>query len=271
MSTESGHWYSADGKPCHTQLTKKGAKNPTRPTNLKDAREQKLFPSVSAYTKMLASPGLERWKMGKVAETCFTNPPHPGEDMQSYVRAVLEKSKKDGMGAADLGTTIHAAIEGRLKGQDFFDHEVALTDKSCMLSELVEPAFGKLESLGIKVTKAETVLVNGHQGYAGTTDVVFESPLGKGILDWKSKRTKPEEPIFPGETHPMQLAAYYMAHYQDMFFTDALCMNIYISTTEQGRIDVVKYDGAQLLESYKDFLCLTRLWRRQNNYDPRTA
>jgi hypothetical protein len=41
MSTESGHWYSLDGKPCHTQATKKGAKNPTRPTNLKDAREGK--------------------------------------------------------------------------------------------------------------------------------------------------------------------------------------------------------------------------------------
>ena len=61
MSTESGHWYSLDGKACHTQATKKGAKNPTRPTNLKDAREQKLLPSVTAYTKMLASPGLERW------------------------------------------------------------------------------------------------------------------------------------------------------------------------------------------------------------------
>jgi hypothetical protein len=272
MSTESGHWYSLDGKACHTQATKKGAKNPTRPTNLKDAREQKLLPSVTAYTKMLASPGLERWKMSKVAETCFASPPHPGEEMGDYVRNMLEKSKQDGMGAADLGTTIHAAIEGKLKGQDYFDHEVALNEeRSCMLSELVEPAFAKLESMGIKVVKAETVLVNAAQGYAGTTDVVFESPYGKGILDWKSKRTKLEEPIFPGETHPMQLAAYYIAHYQDLFFADALCMNIYISTTEPGRIDVVKYDGAQLMESYKDFLCLTRLWRRQNNYDPRVA
>ena len=268
----SEHYYTIDGQPRHTQPTKKGAKNPTRPTNIKDAREQKLFPSVTAYTKMLASPGLERWKMSKVAETCFAMPPHPGEEMNDYVRNMLEKSKEDGMGAADLGTTIHAAIEGKLKGQDYFDHEVSLSEeKNCMLSELVEPAFSKLESLSIQVTVAETVLVNANQGYAGTTDVVFRSPYGKGILDWKSKRTKPEEPIFPGETHPMQLAAYWMAHYQDLFFTDALCINVYISTTEPGRIDVVKYDGAQLLESYKDFLCLTRLWRRQNNYDPRVA
>lgn len=267
----SEHYYTIDGQPRHTQPTKKGAKNPTRPTNIKDVREQKLFPSVTAYTKMLASPGLERWKMGKLAETCYASPPHPGEEMGDYVRNMLDKSRQDGMGAADLGTTIHAAIESKLKGQDYFDHEVALTKKNCMLSELVEPAFSKLEGLSLIVKKAEVVLVNDREGYAGTTDLVFESPCGKGILDWKSKRTKPEEPIFPNETHSMQLAAYYIAHYQDLFFTDALCMNIYISTTEPGRVDVVKYDGAQLLESYKDFLCLTRLWRRQNNYDPRTA
>jgi hypothetical protein len=121
------------------------------------------------------------------------------------------------------------------------------------------------------VKQAEVVLVNDREGYAGTTDVVFESPYGKGILDWKSKRTKPEEPIFPNETHPMQLAAYWMAHFCNSFFTDAICINVYISTTEPGRVDVVKYDRVQLLESYKDFLCLTQLWRRQNNYDPRVT
>ena len=268
----SEHYYTIDGQPRHTQPTKKGAKNPTRPTNIKDAREQKLLPSVTAYTKMLASPGLERWKMSKVAETCYVSPPHPGEEMGEYVRNMLEKSKEDGMGAADLGTTIHAAIEGKTRGQEYFDHEVALSEeRSCMLSELVEPAFAKLESMSLVVKKAEVVLVNDREGYAGTTDLVFESHIGKGILDWKSKRTKPEEPIFPNETHPMQLAAYWMAHFCDSFFTDAICMNVYISTTEPGRVDVVKYDREQLMESYKDFLCLTRLWRRQNNYDPRTA
>jgi len=267
----SEHWYTKDGKACHTQPTKKGAKNPTRPTNIKDAKALGLFPSVSAYTKMLAAPGLERYKMMKVAEACYASPPHPGEEMAEYVQNMLEKSKEDGMGAADLGTQVHAAIEALLKGNEYENYEVEVANgHSCWISKLVEPAFNKIEEHGLNVINAELVLVNNAEGYAGTTDVVHRSKRGKGILDWKSKRTKEGEPIFPNETHPMQIAAYYVAAFNDSEFDDALCMNVYISTTEPGRVDVVRYEREQLIEAYKDFLCLTRLWRSQNNYDPRS-
>jgi len=269
---ESSHWYTRDGKPAHTQPTKKGAKNPFRATNIKDAKEFGLMPSVSAYTKMLAAPGLERYKMMKVAEACYASPPHPGEEMAEYVQNMLEKSKEDGMGAADLGTQVHAAIEALLKGNEYENYEVEVAHgHSCWISKLVEPAFNKIEEHGLNVINTELVLVNNAEGYAGTTDVKHRSAKGKGILDWKSKRTKEGEPIFPNETHPMQIAAYYVAAFNDSEFDDALCMNVYISTTEPGRVDVVRYEREQLIEAYKDFLCLTRLWRSQNNYDPRNS
>ena len=272
MSTESGHWYTRKGEPAHTQPTKKGAKNPSRPTNIKDAKVYDLLPSVSAYTKMLAAPGLERYKMMKVAEACYANPPHPGEEMAEYVQNMLDKSKEDGMGAADLGTQVHAAIEALLKGNEYEDYEVEVAHgHSCFLGKLVEPAYAKIEELGLTIENAEVVLVNNAEGYAGTTDVKHRSAKGKGILDWKSKRTKEGEAVVPNETHPMQIAAYYVAAFNDSEFTDALCMNVYISTTEPGRVDVVKYDRETLVEAYKDFLCLTRLWRSQNNYDPRSS
>lgn len=230
-----------------------------------------LLPSVSAYTKVLAAPGLERWKMGKVAEACFASPPHPGEDMDDYVRNMLEKSREDGMGAADLGTMIHAAIECLLNG-DLYDNEVIehTSGKICMLSDMVDPAFAKVKELGLTIQSAERVLVNRAEGYAGTTDVVHCSPDNRGILDWKSKRTKEGEPIYPSETHPMQIAAYFVAAFNDPEFNNCNCMNVYISTTEPGRVDVVRYDRDTLVEAYKDFLCLTRLWRSQNKYDPRS-
>ena len=269
---ESSHWYTRDGKPAHTQPTKKGAKNPFRATNIKDAKEFLLLPSVSAYTKMLAAPGLERYKMMKVAEACYNSPAHPGEEMEEYVQSMLEKSKEDGMGAADLGTQVHAAIEALLKGNEYEDYEVEVAHgHSCLISKLVEPAFAKIEELGLTIESAEVVLVNNAEGYAGTTDVKHRSAKGKGILDWKSKRTKEGEDVIPNETHPMQIAAYYVAAFNDSEFTDALCMNVYISTTEPGRVDVVRYEREQLIEAYKDFLCLTRLWRSQNNYDPRNS
>jgi hypothetical protein len=270
-SQESQHWYTKDGKACHTQPTKKGAKNPFRPTNIKDAKALGLLPSVSAYTKMLAAPGLERWKMAKVAETCFANPPHPGEDMDGYIRNMLEKSKEDGKGAADLGTLIHASIEALLDGNEYENKVVEYGEgQSCLLSDMVDPAFAKIGELDITIESTETVLVNQAEGYAGTTDVAHRSSRGKGILDWKSKRTKKDEPIYPSETHPMQIAAYFVAAFNDSQFDDPYCMNVYISTTEPGRVDVVRYDRDTLVEAYKDFLCLTRLWRSQNNYDPRS-
>lgn len=269
---ESSHWYTRKGEPAHTQPTKKGAKNPSRPTNIKDAKVYDLLPSVSAYTKMLAAPGLERYKMMKVAEACYANPPHPGEEMAEYVQNMLDKSKEDGMGAADLGTQVHAAIEALLKGNEYEDYEVEVAHgHSCFLGKLVEPAYAKIDELGLTIENAEIVLVNNEEGYAGTTDVKHRSAKGKGILDWKSKRTKEGEPVVPNETHPMQIAAYYVAAFNDSQFDDALCMNVYISTTEPGRVDVVKYEREQLIEAYKDFLCLTRLWRSQNNYDPRSS
>lgn len=270
MSTESGHWYTREGKACHTQATKKGAKNPTRPTTIRDAKAYDLLPSVSAYTRMLAAPGLERWKMGKVAEACFANPPHPGEEMEEYVRTMLDKSKEDGMGAANLGTQIHACLESLLKGQSYEDEVVEIAGgHNSLLSKMVEPAFNKVADLGLVIKHAELVLVNSKEGYAGTTDVVHESVRGRGILDWKSKRTKEGEAVTPSETHPMQIAAYFVAAFNDDQFTDANCMNVYISTTEPGRVDVVHYPRDILIEAYKDFLCLTRLWRSANQYDPR--
>ena len=66
------------------------------------------------------------------------------------------------------------------------------------------------------------------------------------------------------------IGAYFAAAFNDSQFTDCNCMNVYISTTEPGRVDVVRYDRDTLVEAYKDFLCLTRLWRSQNSYDPRS-
>ena len=268
---ESQHWYTKDGKPCHQQPTKKGAKNPFRPTNIKDAKALGLLPSVSAYTKMLAAPGLERWKMGKVAEACFVNPPHPGEEMGEYVRNMLEKSREDGKGAADLGTLIHASLEALLNGNDYENQLVCFAEgRTCQLSDMVDPAYDKIMELKLVTHGIENILVNESEGYAGTTDVIHTSHLGRGILDWKSKRTKKDEPIYPSDTHPMQIAAYFAAAFNDSQFTDCNCMNVYISTTEPGRVDVIRYDRDTLVEAYKDFLCLTRLWRSQNSYDPRS-
>lgn len=275
MSTESGHYYTLDGKPRHTQPCKsKDAKNPTRPTTKADAQKQKLLPSVSGYTKMVASPGLVRHQLKEVAKACWMNPAHPGEDMDQYVEAMIEESGKATGEAADLGTLIHNAIDSVIRGNEYKDVEVVLsTGAKHKLSEFVEPALTKLNSLRLQVVCSEKVVVNPYHGYAGTTDLIWKQDDLYGIADWKSRKTKPGKPVEPYETQPMQIAAYIAAHFGENgeFPLDGKAegYNIYISTTEVGRVEVVHYSYSQLASAWLDFLALARLYRTVNKWDPR--
>lgn len=261
----SEHWYDKQGNPCHTQPTKTAkAKNPTRPTNITDAKKLGLLPSVSGITRMLAAPGLVSWQLGEVAGACFDNPPHPGEDRKEYARSMVEKSKEGVGEAADLGSAIHKSIELYLCG---LQHDPAYDG-------YVLPAIARMKEMGLTVQHSEKVLVNRFDGYAGTTDVIWSTDSHKGILDFKSKRTKPGVPVTPSETHPMQIAAYLAAYFKEEkdappFGQHVWGHNLYISTTEPGRVEVVTYSYRQMLEAWEDFLACARLWRSVNGYDPR--
>jgi hypothetical protein len=276
MSFESAHWYTRDGKPQHTQPTTSAkAKNATRPTRLADAIKNKLLPSVSGITKMLSAPVLEVHKMRKLAECCFNNPAHPGEDMKGYISAMIDKSGDDAGTAASLGTLIHKAIEDYFEYGQYENQSVELsTGACCLISEMVGPAIDKWNSIGVQVTYAEKVLVSGAYGFAGTTDIIWGGNNNYGVLDWKSKRTTKDEAVEPIDTHVMQIAAYIAAHWSERdsaipFGQHAKGYNMYISTTEPGRVDLVEYNYDRLINAWDDFNCLCTLWRSRNEYDPR--
>jgi len=54
------HWYTTEGAAAHTQPTKKGAKNPFRATTIRDAKEQKLLPSITGILSVIDNPALNR-------------------------------------------------------------------------------------------------------------------------------------------------------------------------------------------------------------------
>lgn len=261
------HWYTITGLPRHTQKTKAGAKNAERPTNIADARALHLFPSVSTITKLLALPKLELWAQEQVAVACFNNPPHPGEEQDGYVKAMVEKSKEGLDQAAATGKIIHAALEAALRGTKSDVTTVKIDHMEYHIDEFVVPVLNLIKENAFRVISAETVLVNSTEGYAGTTDLIINTKDGQpGIIDFKSKRTKRNTQIKPSETHAMQIAAYSMAAHSQLGFG----ANIYISTTEPGRVEMVKYGFDKLNDDWKAFLSLRNLWIWQNDYDPRT-
>jgi hypothetical protein len=267
---EGNHWYTVDGMAAHTQPTKKGAKNPFRPTTIKDAKEQKLLPSVSSILKVVANPALDRWKMMKVAEACYKQPPIGDESLDDYTRTVLDKAFDEASSAADLGTRIHANIEAQLTGK-LLPH---------MEPEALQPALAaldKVREMGLLIEASEERVVCKRHGFAGTCDLVFAHRIAKGIdyhgvLDFKTTKTKEGEPIATRFGQPAQIAAYLSAHWNNgMGINDHdLGYNLYVSTTEIGRVDVVKYDHTTLQSEFDMFLHACAIWRHRYAYDPRS-
>jgi hypothetical protein len=263
----SEHWYTVDGKAAHSQPTKsKTAKNPNRPTTIKDAKALKLLPSVTSILKLIHNEPLQRWKYRKVVEACFNKPAVGDEELDGYTDFILNKAFDEADEAAQLGVKIHNCIETLLKGED------TAFEKSII--DYAESAINKVESLGIEVVESEFVTTNRHYGYAGTTDLAFKANERlTGILDFKSKRTKNDEPVVPSFGHAAQNAAYYASYWKEQWlefgFSRAVCYNIYISTTEPGRIDVVKYDQQTLEKEFEMFEHALGIWRYKNAYDPR--
>ena len=258
------HWYNTAGESCHTQPTKKGAKNPTRATTITDAKKLGLLPSVSSILKQAANPALDRWKANQIIKACFACPPIGEEDIDTYARHILEKADKERDEAAELGTAIHAALEAVLLDP------LASYDPS--LAQYVQPARQKLIELGIDVVGREVRTVS-ELGYAGTTDVAFTHGIFCGILDFKSTKTTPEEPVLVKQGHAAQIAAYHVAYWSKspQINNNTKGYNVYISTTEPGRIDVVEYDASTLRREFAYFLNCFGIWKHRYGYDPRCA
>ena len=104
-----------------------------------------------------------------------------------------------------------------------------------------------------------------------STDIAFSKGAVCGILDFKSKKTKEGEPVVPSFGHAAQIAAYHVAYWTkgEPILDNSLGINVYISTTELGRVEVVQYDAEQLRKEFEMFQNCAAIWRYKSNYDPR--
>jgi len=256
----SEHWYTRDGKPSHTRTTNSGT---TRATTLRDARLERLLPSVSSVLNEAAAPELDRWKTNKIIDACYGSgdPLAVAPTLSEYATIIREKADQEIEGAQIFGTVFHKAMEG----------EVPIG-----MELLVEATHKQLDSLkenGLIIHEQEVAVVNTWMGYAGTTDCAFSEGKILGILDFKTCKSEKGEPIPFRRSHCSQIAAYLMAKYhpgaEKWCDGEAAGINIYVSKTEPGRVDVVRYTEGQLRESWDWFCACLTLWRLRRGYDPR--
>lgn len=272
------HAYDAEtGEPRHTIRTKPGAKNAERPTTIADLRKNPWFPSVTTVISDIAAPDLENWRINEHLKAAYETPAIFDETFDDWARAVRERATKGAADAADFGTRIHAAIETATK--DGFRPDSVPFE----LRDYCLPALDAVRALNLKETHPEGVSVNRAIGYAGTVDLtgwatdpegMFDFPTIPVVLDYKTKRTKPNEKIVTPETYPWQIAAYHVSEFgkgQRELHPHAIGYNLFISSTEKGRTELVRYDSAPLEEGWEAFKLCHRLFCIRNKFKPKTT
>ena len=92
--------------------------------------------------------------------------------------------------------------------------------------------------------------------------------MGCGIGDYKTRKSKPEYPMTPYDGQATQIAAYHMTVYGEIN-DNASGFNLYISSTERGRVEGAFYTADLLRQEWDVFKHLCAIWRVRKNYDPR--
>ena len=256
-----GHYYDAAGNPRHTYTNDKGKIIPMR---FPQVAKENLFPSVSTVLKdTLANSQLIEYAKRQVAEVAWENPALEAQfdlTKEDWIQQVLEASEADKDGAADLGTAIHASIENYLAGNQWcIPEHVPYLD--CVRQFMAENH--------VEVLKAEHAFSDKDYGYGGTIDLACKVNGLCCIVDWKSRRTKPEDKkLKPYESHPLQIAAYAQAYFGLLSGDEPIGCNVYLSTTEPGRMDICWYSAEELRHEFTKFSHLLSYWQMAREYYP---
>lgn len=254
---KNSHWYTREGEPAHRMPKASGEGD--RSTTIRDAERLGLLPSVTNILGVIAKPALERWKVEQALYAADKNPRGDVEPVEYWVKRVQDASWQQVEDAADLGSKVHHALDAAFDGQ-------AVAPE---MQAYAQPVLDWLSAKKLQITHRENRVVSLVHGYAGTTDVLFTwGKNGRGILDYKTKKTEPGKKVESYLEHKAQLSAYAAAFYGEDALDDVLAANLFISTTEPGRLEVVKHESVR--EHYEVFLAMCQVWRVVKGYDPRS-
>jgi len=253
-----GHFYTAEGVGVFEVPKKSG--DGMRPTTIKDCRERNLYPSVTTIMQVLAAPELDRWKQTQVLMAALTLPKIKDETDEAYCARIMRDAFKQVDDAASKGTSIHLAIEEHFQGRSVSPDFLPYADL----------ADSWVKKNNITFLQHEIRLVNTELGYAGTTDGLAIKDGKYGLVDWKSRKTRPDYKIEPWAKEPMQLSAYANCpiEHEGKPVRIEWSANCFVSTTEFGRIGDAWYAKDRLDTEFEAFKHVVAIWQAQNKYVP---
>jgi hypothetical protein len=201
------HWYLPDGTPYHEVVRADG--NGMRSVTLRDARKVNALPSVTNVLGVLAKPGLEGWKQEQAILAALTLPKREDEPLDAFARRVVEDMGEQVRSAADLGSSVHAAIEVYLQTGESPENPDIL--------RLFSPVKLWIDEHVERIGLVETVAVHSQFGFAGRIDLVarLKSTGTWAVIDFKTQKMKHDKKgVYQAafyETWPLQLMAYFKA------------------------------------------------------------
>jgi hypothetical protein len=261
------HWYTREGLPCHKQPNKKNGGD--RDTTLHDAKRLSLLPSVTAITAIMANNGLDFYKKQAVAKAAYACPVSSFETEDEYISHVIKKADEPMQLAQDFGTLIHARLDSILgdNGSVAEGEMVMLPEgREVPLASIIDPALDVIHELNLEFRSTERILTS-RLGYAGTSDVLAMKNGMPIIVDYKTKKTTEGEPIVPYPEQKMQIAAYWHAAFPVWLDSPMGGCNVFISSTEPGRVEAHWYESEELEHAWETFKACLALWKQSKKYE----
>jgi hypothetical protein len=260
----SGHWYSADGKPCHTQPDGKK-------TTLRHARKQILYPSVTSILSIIPKHTVDDWRVEQAVLATMQCMVQEGastltaQEMMAKVASRLEDATSAGR---RFGSEMHSVIEYINK---YGQVPPPLSPLSSLHPEHAAKYWTWLRTSGIEVTDVELAFIHSYDGYGygGCIDLVGKRRIEgqrsavKVIVDFKTQKVKDRKPKFYPEW------AYQLAAYRNKFEYGHIvkCMSVVIDS-ETGEIWEQVWPDEAIDKAFTTFNRAFMLWMSVRDYYP---
>jgi hypothetical protein len=219
-----------------------------RNTTLRDARERNLVPSVTTILNIAAKPGLNVWLQEQAILAALTLPRGTEETESAWLKRVVQDSKAQARDAADLGTEIHAAVQGFYEGR-----------KASAFPIHVQTCTKAIEShYGAKKWIAERAFAH-EMGFGGKVDMHTDGI----VIDIKTKDFDDPAKVAGYDEHLMQLAAYRVG----LGMPEARCANVFVSRTNADLAVVKEWAEEDLARGWLMFTALLSFWQYKNQYE----
>lgn len=251
----SSHWYTRDGLPAHD-------------ADLRRARKEGLFPSVTSVLQTIAKPSLDVWKQNQAILAALTLPRLENEPDDAFAKRVVEDSKQHSIKAMEFGTAIHEQCEGT----SYAFMEKCNFEYNQDLMPFTKHFIDWHNANISEVVAVEKIVVHRELGYAGKVDLIaVHKTHGLCVIDMKTQGIKEgKKPAFYDEWL-WQLKAYDEARpsrWRECETELPKLISVVINSNKPEPVTEKVWPVEDYENAWEIFKSALEIWKRSREYFP---